>query len=337
MTHRDGKSKKVAATTWFIKPTLFRHKLTGNSADDIATTMFLVHRFVLVLAFLLLSYPTFAIESIAVSQESKASQRFPDDRNSSVMILGTFHFVNLAPHDIHVKPDDMMSPKRQNEIAALVEALKAYAPTMIALEVPSEFNAELNVYYRQHREGTWDPSESPALPRLERTEIFQIGFRLAQELSHTRVYAIDEMTYKPLERMESFAKSNGYDEFLAHRENANRKEESEINRSIRTKTIVQLIMEMSSEEHAVESNRRYIEDVRFGNQTEPPGVDVLVEWIRRDVLIFQNLYNITKGRVGERILVIFGAGHVYRLRELVESSPDFHLVEPTEFLRSFGD
>ena len=137
--------------------------------------------------------------------------------------------------------------------------------------------------------------------------------------------------------MENFAKSNGYEDFLAYRQRMFRDIEIEEEENFRTKTVGQLILEKSSERRANKSNSVYVEDVRFGNRTEQPGVDVLIEWIRRDMLIFQNLYNITKDRVGERILVIFGADHVYRLRELVGSSPDFHLIEPSEFLSSIGD
>ena len=208
---------------------------------------------------------------------------------------------------------------------------------MIAVEIPSEFDENVNALYTQYLDGSWDSSQSPELQQLERTELYQIGFRLAKALSHDRVYAIDEMTNKPLERMEAFAKSNGYDEFLAYRQRIYRDIEIEEAENFRTKTVGRLILEMSSQEHAAESNSRYVEDVRFGNRTEQPGVDVLIEWIRRDVLIFQNLYNITKDRVSERILVIFGADHVYRLRELVESSPDFHLVEPIDYLNSLKE
>ena len=335
--HRKGKSKKVTAPTWFVKPNLFLRKFPGKSAHNIASAIRSVRRLVLVLAFLLLSSATFAREPTDVSTESKATQRFPDDRNSSVMILGTFHFVTLAPHEIHVEPDDMMSPTRQIEIWELVEALKNYVPTMIALEAPSEFDENFNAFYTRYLDGSWDSSHSPELQRLERSELFQIGFRLAKALSHDRVYAIDEMTSKPLERMENFAKSNGYEDFLAYRQRMFRDIEIEEEENFRTKTVGQLILEKSSERRANKSNSVYVEDVRFGNRTEQPGVDVLIEWIRRDMLIFQNLYNITKDRVGERILVIFGADHVYRLRELVGSSPDFHLIEPSEFLSSIGD
>ena len=289
------------------------------------------------LALLLLTYPVLTTQSIQASSESKVTPRFPDDRNSSVMVLGTFHFASLAQHEVKIEPDDVMSPKRQQEIRALVEALKTYAPTMIALEAPAEFDENFNAFYTQYLDGSWDSSQSPGLQRLERSELFQIGFRLAKALSHERVYAIDEMTNRPLEQMENFAKSNGYEDFLAYQQRMFRDMEIEEEENFRTKTVGQLILEKSSEEHAAESNSGYVEDVRFGNRTEQPGVDVLVEWIRRDVLIFQNLYNITKGKIGERILIIYGADHVYRLRELVESSPDFHLIEPSEFLHSLAN
>ncbi len=36
---------------------------------------------------------------------------------------------------------------------------------------------------------------------------------------------------------------------------------------------------------------------------------------------------------GDRILVVFGAGHAYWLRDFVQHTPGFQLAEPTAYLR----
>ena len=269
------------------------------------------------------------------SDKGTVQPRFPDDRNSDVMVLGTYHFATLAEHEINIKPDDVFDPKRQTEIEAVVESLKPFSPTMIALEIPLEHDAALNDFYSKYLNGSWDSSSSDSLQRLERSELFQIGFRLAKELSLERVYAVDKMTIRPLERMHKFAGCHGYEQFLAHRDRSYREIEESWEKALRSKTIGQLLLEMNSPKATAANNSSYIEDVRFGNELEQPGVDVLVEWYRRNVLIFQSLYTITKGRSGERVLMIYGADHVYQLRELIAGSPDFNLVEVSEFLSVF--
>lgn len=284
------------------------------------------------LSFIWLIGVIFSPDLVLASDEESVKPRFPDDRNSDVMVLGIYHFASLVKHEINVETDDIFDPTRQKEIDAVVEALKPFSPTMIALEAPVEHEAALNGFYSKYVDGSWDSSSSEPLQRFERSEHFQIGFRLAKELSLERVYAVDKMTIRPLERMQKFAESHGYDQFLAHRDRKYREIEDSWERDLRSKTIGQLFLELNSPKNTVTNNSFYIEDVRFGNELEQPGVDVLVEWYRRNALIFQSLYNMTKGRSGERILMIYGADHVHQLRELIEGSPDFNLVEVSEFL-----
>ena len=269
---------------------------------------------------------------VSASDAESVQPRFPDDRNSDVMVLATYHFASLVKHEINVETDDIFHPTRQKEIDAVVEALKPFSPTMIALEAESEYNAVFNDFYSKYLDGSWDSSGSEGMQMLERSELFQIGFRLAKELSLERIYAVDEMTVRPLERMFEFAESHGYEQFLAHRDRRFREIEDSWEGDLSSKTIGQLLLKLNSPKDIAVSNSSYIALIRFGNELEQPGVDVHVEWYRRNVLIFQSLYNMTKGRSGERILMIYGADHASQLRELIESSPDFNLVEVSEFL-----
>lgn len=61
------------------------------------------------------------------------------------------------------------------------------------------------------------------------------------------------------------------------------------------------------------------------------GSEVLADWYRRNFCIFTNLSGVIESPA-DRVLVIFGQGHVPNLRELVRSSPDLQLVEPNEYL-----
>src|SRR4051812_10776692 len=56
------------------------------------------------------------------------------DPRPEILVLGTYHMANPG-RDVHnMQADDVLSPKRQREIARLIEVLKAFHPTKIAIE-----------------------------------------------------------------------------------------------------------------------------------------------------------------------------------------------------------
>jgi hypothetical protein len=56
------------------------------------------------------------------------------DARPKILVLGTYHMGNPG-HDIHnMQADDVLSGKRQQEIAQLIEVLKKFHPTKVAIE-----------------------------------------------------------------------------------------------------------------------------------------------------------------------------------------------------------
>ena len=55
-------------------------------------------------------------------------------QSAEILILGTYHMANPG-HDIfNMEADDVLLPKRQKEIAQLIDVLKKFRPTKIAIE-----------------------------------------------------------------------------------------------------------------------------------------------------------------------------------------------------------
>ena len=50
-----------------------------------------------------------------------------------VMILGSYHMDSPGLDQVNIQVDDVTQPKRQREIAALVEQLVRFAPTKVAV------------------------------------------------------------------------------------------------------------------------------------------------------------------------------------------------------------
>src|SRR5262247_3015905 len=64
----------------------------------------------------------------------RAEQNAPATSRAEVLVLGTYHMANPGHDLVNLKADDVLAPKRQAEIAQLVEVLKRFQPTKIAVE-----------------------------------------------------------------------------------------------------------------------------------------------------------------------------------------------------------
>jgi hypothetical protein len=72
-----------------------------------------------------------ATATVACAQQSSAEK--PADR-PQVLVLGVYHMANRG-HDIYnMHADDVLTPKRQAEIAQVIEVLRKFNPTKIAVE-----------------------------------------------------------------------------------------------------------------------------------------------------------------------------------------------------------
>ena len=71
--------------------------------------------------------------------------------------------------------------------------------------------------------------------------------------------------------------------------------------------------------------------LQLGDAKTQPGADLNGGWYLRNAKIFAKLQQVAKP--GDKIVVVFGAGHGYWLRHFVQETPGFQLVEPGDFLR----
>src|SRR5438034_630106 len=81
----------------------------------------------------------------------------------------------------NLQADDVLSPRRQNEIADVVDYLARFAPTKIAIEAPYR-DTWSTAAYGKYLQGQYT---------LGRNETEQIAFRLALRLSLPTVHPVD--------------------------------------------------------------------------------------------------------------------------------------------------
>lgn len=244
---------------------------------------------------------------------------------AEVLVLGSYHMHNPGADVFNVKADDVLSEKRQAEIAQIIMDLKRFNPTIIALEVErgSPKDTLTQSEYQRFLKHDFQP---------DRWEGYQIGFRLARELGHETIYCIDEPGDFPFDVMLRYAEEHDQMEWI---ENQLQKMEAQVRAeetSMSENTIGQELIRINTPQHLAENHAIYVGSCQIGAGDAFPGTDVLTAWYKRNARIFTNFYRIAGNRSGERILAIFGAGHAHILRELIESVPDFRLIEPNDFL-----
>ena len=244
---------------------------------------------------------------------------------SQIMILGSYH-MNNPGQDVHnLEADDVLAEKRQKEIRQFVELLATFKPTKIAIERKwqTESDTLAQERYASYLKGAYE---------LNRGEDQQIGFRLAKLLGHKRIYCIDAPGKFDFNKMVSYANENGQGAFF---EKANAwmqvfiKEEAEF---LASHTVAEVLLRFNDPKMIKESHTIYVGMLQIGKGKDYPGAELVSDWYERNLRIFSNLTRMTNP-TGDRVLVIFGAGHAPILRELVDYHPDYELVELGDYVK----
>jgi len=250
----------------------------------------------------------------ALAQQA-SSERSPDpSARAEVLVLGVYHMANPGKDIYNMQADDVLAPKRQAEIAELAETLKRFHPTKIAVERDAP-DSRIGKDYADYVAGNHE---------LTRNEIEQVGFRLAKELGHKTVYPADADGDFPYQRVVDYGKATGrsaqLDAIMAVF-GSRTKAEGEY---LATHTVLETLLYMNAEERVREEVGLYYRMAHFGEPGDWAGADLLADWSRRNLRIFSNVTALVDSSQ-ERVLVIFGSGHLGWLRAAISSDPTLRL------------
>lgn len=238
-----------------------------------------------------------------------------------IMVLGVYHMSNPGRDIYNMKADDVLSDKRQAEIAQLIDVLKKFNPTKIALEadaggerIPNDFADYLAGKYT-----------------LTRNERDQIGFRLAKDLGHKQIYGVDEEGEFPWGRVVNYAKATGRSQQF---DAVNAKMGEMVKQQddfLHSHTVLEALQYMNADEKVRADVGFYYADVPFSNPDDYAGADLIAKWFQRNIRIYSNIVHLIDSP-DDRILVIYGAGHLGWLQQDVQNDPSVKLRKLSEFL-----
>ena len=240
---------------------------------------------------------------------------------AEVLVLGVYHMANPGRDIFNVQVDDVLAPKRQAEMAQLVEVLKRFRPTKIAVE-SSILSRRVPTDYADYLAGKHE---------LTRNETEQIGFRLARVLGHTAVYPVDAEGDFPYQRLVNYAKGSGRAkelDALSEEVGAMVKAQGEY---LASHTVLETLLYMNADAKVAQDVGFYFRQAHLGEPGDWAGADLVADWFRRNIRIYSNVARLADSK-DERVLAIYGAGHLGWLRHAVSSDPTLRLRTLAEFV-----
>ena len=254
--------------------------------------------------------------------QAPTPERGDERARAEVFVLGTYHMANPGSNLFDAEADDVLSPRRQAEIAEVIEVLKQFRPTKIAVE--ARFNDRgTQERYAEYLAGRYE---------LTRNETDQLGFRLARELGHEAVYPVDVYGDFPYPRLIKYAEATRRTpEFEAWQ--AAEAERAEANGAhMASHTIIETLLRYNSDDQVSQGVGSYFQLAEFGEPWDWAGADLVADWFRRNMRIYSNVVHLVDSP-DERVLVIYGAGHLGWLRYAFGANPNLHLRSLAEFAR----
>jgi len=252
-----------------------------------------------------------------------APSRLPADRLdgpplAEVLVLGTYHMDNPGRDIFNMKADDVLAPKRQAEIRELLNVLARFRPTKIAIEAASG-HPKIK-YYQDYLAGKYE---------LGRDERDQIGFRLGKELDLPKVYGIDQQEDFSFPAVQDYAKAHGREKELESLMAHFGKKIQDDDEFLKSHSVLQMLLRLNSREAVRRDLANYTLFAHFGEEGDYAGAGLLTDWYKRNIRIFTHLLNIIEP--GDRVLVIYGSGHLRILQQNVQADPTLKLRTIEEF------
>ncbi len=245
-----------------------------------------------------------------------------------VLLVGTFHF-EYYDLDAHVTDKDkrvnVREPKRQREMEELVEYIARFKPTAIAVESGANTGYLLRRYEQYLRTDT--------LARAD--EMDQIGFRVMKRFALDTIHGVDApaLVNELYDGPDSLLLRPLLDSIYADWDFS-----SDDPVSTRYKALYTAADDYHTSHTLLESflyhNTDKMQDRDYGAYLagdftlgQYRGADGLaMHWYSRNLRIFRNIQELHL-KPTDRLLVLYGAGHMGVLRHLFECSTEFELVK----------
>jgi len=265
--------------------------------------------------------PTLAACATVAAPPSSA----PGPQPIEVMVLGTWHFAGSDSDLISARTDSVLSPRRQAELEIIAKRLAAFRPTLVVTERVTAAPDYVDPHFAAF---------SPDALATNENERVQVAYRLAAKAGVDRVVGLDEQAaegepdYFPFGRVAAHAAQTGQGEALDGLIADVQKRIGEETARLSTLPMAQALIEANR--GPLSSSEFYFELLKLDVGEAQPAAELNAYWFMRNAKIVSKLLDVSKP--GDRVVVVFGAGHKFWLEQIVDATPGLALIDPVAYL-----
>ena len=253
----------------------------------------------------------------------------PEGDPIEIMVIGSWHFKTSGADVINVDGPNVLTPEHQKELEEVTDRLMAFRPTLVALEQETDAPGYVIEKYTDY---------SPAMLTEIPNERVQIGYRLAAAAGLSSVYGIDEQPsegepdYFPfnalMEHIGAIGEMEAFQEKLAGVQEMVAAEMEELSALPIADALVR------ANEGMLSSPEFYYALATYDEGETQPAAELQAYWFMRNAKIFSKLLDVAEP--GDRVVVVYGAGHKFWLDHLASHTPGVELVDPLPYLKGEG-
>ena len=245
---------------------------------------------------------------------------------TEILLLGSFHFLESSI--------DFYSSEIQNELDLITRKLLKSNPAVIAVEAAAKAQEYIDKSYEifdlmdlQDRNKMQNETLGEIYmfgqkyPITYNNESIQIGYRLGKMLAHSKVYAIDDDTILNMDVM--------YNKPPSSLKKAMNALHADMNKHMND-TIVDMYKYYNSEEWSKLNHSIYIQANMISAGNNYAGAEMVTKWYERNLKIFSNIQRLAD--TYRRIFIIYGAGHLKILRDLINADSNLKLIDAGKYL-----
>lgn len=273
--------------------------------------------------------------------------------SKEAMILGVYHFNNPGMDTYNLEIDDYTTKRRQAEIQEVVDVLAEYKPNKIFVEFLPNQQTKLDSLFALYENNRLSLKEI----KDGQNEVYQIGFRLAKQLGIQDILAVDHTGVYLAPYADFIADTlsiKSYQEFnVDYKQKMENRQKTFTQNTVKENLIYlndwQQILDNHNYYNNIAITIRDTSNVMFSYQEMDQeidglpyqmrsydfnniGVELATEWYKRNLFIYRNILEQTNDN--DRILIIFGSGHVRHLKQFFDDNPDFNIIGVSDFLNN---
>lgn len=271
---------------------------------------------------------------------------------TTILLLGVYHFNNPGMDEHNIEVDDYFSERRQAEIDEVNGKLAEFQPNKIFIEWKRKEDQDYtDSTYKAFLKGDLD------LKELEsgRNEVYQLGFKIGKLTGIQELTCVDADGVW-LGQWVNFIADTLQNKYYLRESEKIRRDFEDYNSKFNSRTVLENLIETNQWESIMDNHRYYndlairVKDtvgIYFANQErtdtiagmeytlrsydfENIGVELVAEWYKRNFLTYGNI--LENSRSGDRIILIFGQGHIRILHHMLNDNPNFVVIDPLDYL-----